>query len=209
MTINVMLVDDHAVVRAGYKRLIDNEPGLRVIAEAECIAEAQDAMRSHEVNVAVMDLALRGESGIEGIKRLGGRYPHLRIMVFSMYDHCVYVSQALRYGALGYVTKYARPMEMLSALRKVAAGQRALSSDIVEILAQHAAGGGSPLHDLTPREFEILRMTANGLTPNDIAAHIKLSPKTIFNQLSAIRSKLNVRSDIQLYRLALEEGLVD
>ena len=208
MTIHVMLVDDHAVVRSGYRRLIDAEPGLRVVAEVETLAEAQDAMRLHEVNVVVMDLTLREESGLEGIKRLSARYPHLRILVFSMHDHTVYVTQALRHGALGYITKYARPMEMISALRKVAAGQRAFSSDVSSVLAAHAVQGQTPLHELSPREFEVLRMTAHGLTPSDIAHHLKLSPKTVFNHLSMIRNKLNLRSDVQLYRLALQEGLV-
>lgn len=209
MSLSVMLVDDHAVVRTGYRRLIDAEPGLRVVAEAASAEEAAAWLRDHEVDVVVMDLALRESSGLEAIRRLVARHPYLRVLVFSMYDHVNYVTQALRNGALGYITKNAEPMEMVAAIRKVALGQKVFSADVAEALARHAVVGGDELAQLSPREFDIFRLTANGVAPSQIAARLHLSPKTVFNHLSLIRQKLQLDSDLQLFRLAARHGLLE
>lgn len=209
MNLDVMLVDDHAVVRTGYRRLIDAEPGLRVVAEAASADEACARLRECHVDVVVMDLSLREGSGLEAIRRLLARDPSLRILVFSMHQHSGYVTQALRNGAMGYITKHSEPLEMVAAIRKIAAGQKVFSSEIAAALAHHAVAGDAELACLTPREFEILRMTANSSSPVQIAALLHLSPKTVFNHLSAIRQKLEADSDIKLFRLAARYGLVD
>lgn len=207
--INILLLDDHAVVRNGYRRLIDAEPGYKVVAEAACADQAYAQLSTARIDVAVTDLSLRGSSGIEAIRRMLARQPGLRVLVLSMHNHAGYVTQAMRAGALGYITKDSEPDEMLAAIREVANGRRVLSSDIAQTMAGAALDGEQLLARLTPREFEVLRMAAGGDSTSSIASHMHLSPKTILNYLSIIRQKLDADNDFKLFRLAARHGLVD
>lgn len=207
--IRIMLLDDHAVVRTGYRRLIDAEPGLQVVAEAATADEAYAHVAAGGIDVAVVDLSLRGASGIEAIRRMLAREPGLRVMVLSMHDTPGYATQAMRAGALGYLTKNSEPDEMLDAIRAVAAGRRVLSAEIAQALAGAALDGEQLLTRLTPREFEVLRMAASGEPAAWIADRMHLSQKTVLNHLSAIRQKLDADNDFKLLRLAARHGLVD
>lgn len=205
---NVMLLDDHAVVRAGYRRWIDDQPDFCVVAEAATSAQACELLRLHRVDVAVVDLMLKDDSGLEAIRRVRSRSPNTRVLVFTMHSHEGYALQALRSGAMGYLTKDSSPEEMLHALREVAAGRRVFSSEVVQAwLADGQALPAGPLARLTPREFEVLRMATDGLTVPAIARALHLSDKTIHNTLSLVRQKLGVQSDFSLMRLVAEHGL--
>lgn len=204
----ILLVDDHAVVRNGYRMLLDAEPDLRVVAEAASADEAYQVLLEQEVDVAVMDISLRGSSGIEAMVRMHARCPKLRMMVFSMHDSSGYVTQAIRAGALGYVTKASQPGEMLAAVRKVAAGKRVLSPEIAFALATESLDGDVLLSRLSPREFEVLRMVVNGDAPEEVALRMHLSTKTILNHLTQIRQKLEVDTAFGLLKLALRHGLL-
>jgi DNA-binding NarL/FixJ family response regulator len=204
-----MLVDDHAVVRAGYRRFLDAEPGFCVAAEAGSCAEAYARMTDDPVDVIVLDLCMPGGSSLDTLRRMLTRWPQLRALVFSMHDNPSYVTQAFRAGALGYLTKNSEPAEMLRAIRDVAAGRRFLSVDVAQGLAQDALDGESVLGCLTPREFEVLRFAAAGDSTCAIAERMHLSIKTVVNYLSLIRQKLGVDSDLELFRLAARHGLVD
>lgn len=208
MSIKVMIVDDHAVVRAGYRRLIDAEPDLRVVADVATGDEACAALRDTPMDVVVMDLSLREGSGLEAIKRLLERQPHLRVLVFSMHQAVGYVTQALRNGAMGYITKNSEPLEMMAAIRKVAQGQRFFSSDVAHALACQAIDGTDALQCLTPREFEILRLFSNGVATPEVGDQLHLSAKTVLNHMSNIRRKLEVQSEMELLLLAARHGLV-
>ncbi len=211
MTIRVMLVDDHAVVRTGYRRLVDAEPDLAMVADVATADEACAAVRETTVDVVVMDLSLREGSGLEAIRRLLERKPELRILVFSMHQSTSYVTQALRNGALGYITKNSEPLEMIAAIRKVAQGQRVFSPEIAHALACRAVDGGrttAGLDCLTPREFEIFRLVAEGISPTAVGDQLHLSVKTVLNHLSIIRRKLDVGSEFELLLLAARHGLV-
>lgn len=208
MTIRVMLVDDHAVVRTGYRRLVDAEPDLRMVADVASGDEACAALRDTEVDVVVMDLSLREGSGLEAIRRLLERKPELRILVFSMHQAVGYVTQALRNGALGYITKNSEPLEMIAAIRKVAQGQRVFSAEIAHALACQSVEGADGLDCLTPREFEILRLVAGGDSAVAIGEQLHLSAKTVLNHLTNIRRKLDVNSELELLLLAARHGLV-
>lgn len=203
-----MIVDDHAVVRTGYRRLIDAEPDLCVVASVASGEEACAALRDTEMDVVVMDLSLRESSGLESIKRLLERQPQLRVLVFSMHQAVGYVTQALRNGALGYITKNSEPLEMIAAIRKVAQGQRVFSSDVAHALACQAADGSNALECLTPREFEILRLFTSGVASPQVGDQLHLSAKTVLNHLSNIRRKLDVNSELELLLLAARHGLV-
>lgn len=205
----IVLIDDHAVVRTGYRRLLSAEPGFEVVGEASSADEANALVIRSLPDVALVDLSLKGSSGLEAIRGMLARLPTLRILVLSMHDSAGHVTQALKSGAHGYLTKYCEPDEVIDAIRRVAAGRRAFSADIADILAGEAIDGDTPLHQLTPREFEVLRLLAHGETASDIADAMHLSPKTIFNYLSLIRQKLDADSDFKLLHFAARHGLVE
>ena len=207
--VNVLLLDDHAVVRTGYRRLIDAEPDLRVVAEASTTDEAYALLQQGGIDVAVVDLSLKGASGVEAIRRFLARDPLLRVMVLSMHDSPGFVTQAMRAGALGYLTKSSEPADMLDGIRAVARGRRVLAPEIAQTLADAALDGNALLNRLTPREFEVLRMAATGEATQQIASQMHLSPKTVLNHLSMVRQKLEADSDFKLLRLAVRHGLVD
>lgn len=207
--VNVLLLDDHAVVRTGYRRLIDAEPDLRVVAEATTADEAYTLLQQGGIDVAVVDLSLRGASGVEAIRRFLARDPQLRVMVLSMHDSPGFVTQAMRAGALGYLTKSSEPGDMLDGIRAVARGRRVLAPEIAQSLADAVLDGNALLNRLTPREFEVLRMAATGEATQQIAVQMHLSPKTVLNHLSMVRQKLEADSDFKLLRLAVRHGLVD
>ncbi|UCV19984.1 response regulator [Ferribacterium limneticum] len=207
--IRIILVDDHAVVRTGYRRLLDAEPGLQVVGEAASADEANALIMRVAVDVAVVDLSLRGSSGIEAIRRMLVRQPDLKVLVLSMHEGAGHITQALRSGALGYLTKYSEPGDVIDGIRRVATGKRVFSPEIAQVLAEEALDGDGALAHLTPREFEVLRMLAHGESANCIASSMHLSPKTVLNYLTLIRQKLNADNDFKLLHLAARHGLVD
>jgi DNA-binding NarL/FixJ family response regulator len=207
--IRIILVDDHAVVRTGYRRLLDAEPGLQVVGEAASADEANALIMHVAADVAVVDLSLRGSSGIEAIRRMLARQPDLKVLVLSMHEGAGHITQALRSGALGYLTKYSEPGDVIDGIRRVATGKRVFSPEIAQVLAEEALDGDGALAHLTPREFEVLRMLAHGESANCIASSMHLSPKTVLNYLTLIRQKLNADNDFKLLHLAARHGLVD
>ncbi len=207
-SIRIILVDDHAVVRTGYKRLLDAEPGLQVVGEAARADEANALVLRVQPDVALVDLSLRGSSGIEAIRGMLARRPELKILVLSMHEDAAHVTQAVRSGALGYLTKYCEPDDVIDGIREVAAGKRVFSPDIAQILAREVIAGEDVFTQLTPREFEVLRMLVQGESSGVIASSMQLSPKTVLNYLSLIRQKLGVDNDFKLLHLAARHGLV-
>lgn len=207
--LQVLLLDDHAVVRAGYRQWIDGEDDMRVVAEAATSAEACAVVRAQAIDVAVVDLSLKDDSGLEAIRRIRARSPRTRVLVLTMHAHEGYALQALRAGAMGYLTKDKPPEAVLDALRLVAAGRRIFSSEVAQAwLGDRPPALLNPLAQLTPREFEVLRMAVDGLGTQAIARALHLSDKTIHNTMSTVRSKLGVQSDFALMRLVTEHGLV-
>ena len=207
--IRIVLIDDHAIVRTGYRRLLSAEPDFTVVGEAASAEEANALVQQVHPDIALVDLSLKGSSGLEAIRGMLGRQARLRILVLSMHDSIGHVTQALRSGAHGYLTKYSEPDEVIEALRRVAAGRKAFSPDVAEALAGSALEMEQPLQQLTPREFEVLRMLARGDSAAEIADAMHLSTKTILNYLSLIRQKLDADSDFKLLHLAARHGLVD
>ena len=207
--LNVLLLDDHAVVRTGYRRLIDAEPDMQVVAEAATAAEAYALLQQQHIDLAVVDISLRGTSGIDAIRRIITRDISAKVLVLSMHDNPGIVTQAMRAGALGYLTKSSEPGDLLDAIRTVARGRRVLSPDVAQVLAEASLDQEQMLNRLTPREFEVLRMVASGEETRQIASCMHMSPKTVLNHLSMVRQKLETDSDFKLLRLAVRHGLVD
>lgn len=207
--IRLLLVDDHAVVRGGYRRLLESRPDLTIIGEA---ATARDAFEQHRLlapDVVVLDLGLPDMGGVELIRRLVQRDAAVRILVFTMHREPIFATQALRAGALGYVTKSSPPEVMLDAVYQVAARRQTISPDIAPELALALVNqAADPLAELSPREFEILRLLLDGCNPEEIGSRLSITAKTVQNCHYQIKAKLDVRSDIELTRVALKLGLI-
>jgi len=206
--ITVLLVDDHAVVREGYRRLLERDPRIQVVGEAANSVQACEQAVALAPEVVVMDIALPGVSGIEAMRRILARRPQQCVLMFSMYDDVIFPSRALAAGARGYVSKASAPEVLVDAISVVARGERYLSPDVQKVLAQHPSlQAGAMAKTLTAREFEVLRLLAQGDTVKGIGEKLGLSEKTVANHQSAIREKLGAKNAVQLARAATQLGL--
>jgi len=208
-TVRIMLVDDHAVVRAGFRRLLEQQSAFQVVAEAADAERAYALFVEHEPDVVVMDLSMPGASGLDTIRRIVGRRPGARILVFSMHEDATLAARALQLGARGYVTKSNAPEVLTAAVADVAAGKLALSPDIAKSLGMLKLSGEQKLLGLlSAREFEIFRLLAGGRPAVDIARLLNLSAKTVANYHTQIRQKLGLASDVELVLLAQRHQIV-
>lgn len=208
--ISILLVDDHPVVRQGYRRVLEHQSDFLVVAEADNAASAYSAFKQHSPDVVVLDISMPGASGLEAIRNIRLRDSRARILVFSMHSEAVLVKAAFDAGASGYVTKSNEPAALIRAIRSVARGERAMSDDVAHILAAESlAPARSALDHLGEREIEILRQFAAGSTTKQIASNLNLSVKTVQNYHYLIKAKTGMRTDAQLVRLAAECGLTD
>jgi DNA-binding NarL/FixJ family response regulator len=208
--ISILLVDDHPVVRQGYRRVLDHQGDFCVVAEAANATDAYGAFKAHGPDVVVMDISMPGASGLEAIRNIRARDAAARILVFSMHGEAAQVKAAFNAGASGYVTKSSEPAVLVRAIRAVARGDRTLSDDVAQALAAESLDPQrSKLDQLGEREIEILRQLASGATTEQIAANLNLSTKTVQNYHYLIRSKTGLKTDALLVRLAVEAGLAD
>ena len=207
--ISILLVDDHPVVREGYRRLLERQPGFRISAEAEDAAGAYRAYRNERPDVVVMDLTLPGPGGLEATRHIRQWDPAAKILAFTMHASATFALKAFEAGVSGYITKSSAPQELVRAIETVARGGRALSEDIArEVAAERLSGQHSPVDDLGPRETEILRLVASGWTTEQIATALNLSAKTVQNYHYQIKAKIGARTDAHLVWLATGAGLV-
>jgi len=198
-----MLVDDHAIVRAGFRRLLEQQGNFQVVAEAADGESAYGQFCTHQPDVVILDLSMPGVSGLSLVHRMIVRQPAARILVFSMHEDPTLAERAIQLGARGYVTKCSPPEVLVSAVEEMMSGRIALSPDIAQALALlKITGEGDPLASLSPREFEIFRMLARGQSIPAIAGLLSLSAKTVANYHSLIRQKLGIASDVELVLLA-------
>jgi len=205
--IDVLLVDDHAVVRAGYRRYLEQSSDIRLVAEAASAEEGYVAYCRTSPQVSVVDLSMPGASGVQLISRIMARDPHARVIAFSMHGERLFITQALAAGASAYVTKNSAGEILIEAVREVHAGRSYLSPDIRERVT--AASPVAPGPDsLSPREFEVFRLLAQGHSVAKIADSLKLSQKTVANHQTQIKEKLGVTTTAALVHLALGSGLI-
>ncbi|WP_166298112.1 response regulator [Bradyrhizobium sp. 2S1] len=208
--ISILLVDDHPVVRQGYRRVLEHQDDFRVVAEADNAANAYREFKSHTPDVVVMDISMPGASGLEAIRNIRAHDADARILVFSMHSEAAQVKAAFGAGASGFVTKGSEPAELIAAIRSVARGEHAMSDDVARVLAlENLVPTRSALDQLGEREIEILRQLAAGNTKEQIAANLNLSTKTVQNYHYLIKAKTGLRTDAQLVRLAVECGLAN
>jgi len=207
--VRVLLVDDHAVVRAGYRLLLQNTPEIEVIAEADTGELACRKFAESSPDVVIMDLALPGMGGLAAIKRIVARDRQARVLVFSMHEDPLFVEQALAAGARGYITKSSAPRALVDAVKEVAAGRIHLDDTLAQRLAlQRARADDTPLAQLSTREFEIFCLLAEGSSSSEIGKRVSLSPKTVANYASQIKAKLGTGTVAELARLAIRAGVV-
>lgn len=208
--IKVLLVDDHAVVRAGYRMLLQSTDDIEILSEADSGEKACKLYVDKKPDVVVMDLSLPGMGGLESIRRIIARDPGARILVFSMYEDTVFVDQALNAGAMGYITKSGAPESLVEAIRQLAAGKSYLDADIAQHLAfQKARNKDTPFSNLSTREFEIFCLLAEGNNTSEIAKRLSLSYKTVANYSTQIKSKLGVNTMAEITRLAIRHKIVE
>ncbi|MCZ6772197.1 MAG: response regulator transcription factor [Proteobacteria bacterium] len=207
--IRVLLVDDHAVVRAGFKTLLENQGDIDVVAEAKNGESACRQFAECDPDIVIMDLSLPGIGGLEAIRRIVARQSAARVLVFSMHEDTAFVEKALQAGARGYIGKSSAPVVMVEAVRQIAGGNVYIDPDIAQRLAfKKTKGDKLPFDALTTREFEIFCLLAEGSSVNDIAERLSLSYKTVANYSTQIKSKLEVGTPAELARLAIRHGLV-
>jgi DNA-binding NarL/FixJ family response regulator len=205
---SIVLVDDHAIVREGFKRLIELEPDLDVVAECRNADEAVEAVTHRRPHLVAVDLSLPDGSGLPLIEHLRSVAPETRIVVLSMHDGEPYVSEALRRGASGYVTKGVAPEELVAGLRAVMDGEIYLSSDLQQRRAERSPETLDPLNRLTVREREVFLLLAAGRAPKQVAGELGIGQKTVYIHRASVMNKLNAGSELDLYRMAAERGLI-
>ena len=207
--INIILVDDHAVVRAGVRRLLEQEPLFDVIGEAESGEKAYQLFGELNPDVMLMDLSMPGMGGLEAIRRILMRDEKAKILVLSMHEDLSFANQALKLGAKGYLIKNTLGDDLVKAIEAISRGDIFLSDEIAKKIAVSSIDGGQdPIHDLSAREFEIFRLLAEGFEVDAIATTFNISPKTVSNYQTIIKQKLNIHSPVELIRYAIKAGLI-
>lgn len=208
--VRILLVDDHAIVREGYRSLLQKQSDFEVIAEAVDGQQAYIEYKQSKPDLVIMDISLPGQGGLEAIGRIKQLNQSAKILVFSMHQSSSFAIQATRAGAMGYVTKSSEPEVLIRSIYEVMNGQHSLSADIAQALALEKLGTDSKaLENLTVREFETFRMLVEATPTQKIAELLNISPKTVSNTHSIIKSKLGVSNDIELTRLAIKMNVLN
>jgi two-component system, NarL family, invasion response regulator UvrY len=205
-----MLVDDHAVVRMGFKMLLQASSDIEVVAEADSGEAACQMYESVAPDVLVMDIAMAGMGGIEAIKRLIAKDPRVRILVLSAHEDTSHPKRALQAGALGYLSKRSAPEVLIDAIRTIAKGQRYLDAHIAQRIAvQDITGDKTPTDQLSPREFEVFIQLARGQSVAQISTTLALSASTVGTHLYNVKQKLGLTNQAEITLLAVKHGLID
>jgi DNA-binding NarL/FixJ family response regulator len=209
-SVRVLLADDHELVRAGVRKVLENSPGIEVVGEASRGDETLTKLAELDPDVLLLDLNMPGGDGFEVLRRARDQASGTRIVVLSLHVQAEYVSRAVREGADGYLSKDLAAQELPDAIASVMAGKPWYSAAVQEVLAKVVRTGGTrPLEKLTPREREVLVGIARGLTSKEIGAQFNISARTVETHRAALMRKLDVRSIALLTQLAIREGLVE
>ena len=210
--IKVLLADDHSIVRAGLRRIVEESGDMEVIAEAADGHEAIHQVKQNTPDVVVVDLSMPGLDGLEVISRLHHLKSDLPVLVLTMHEEGQYVVRAIEAGAMGYITKQSAPEQLVNAIRRVLEGNRYLTDEAAEALALRIARGSrgqTPLDSLSMRELQVLRRLALGNTNREIAKTYGISIKTVDTYRSRLLKKLNLRNNAELSRFAIQNNLID
>jgi len=209
--IKVLLADDHAVVRTGFRLLLQSQPDINVVAEAQSGEAACQMFAELAPDIVVMDLGMPGMGGLEAMRRIRARNPAARVLALSAHDDPMHARRALREGALGFLSKRSAPEALIEAISAIAAGRRYIDPGLAQKLALAEIEGAarSPIEQLSEREFEVFIRLAGGATVQKIADDLKLSASTIGTHLYNIKQKLGVVNQSELTLLAIRHGLIE
>lgn len=209
--IRVLVVDDHAVVRRGLKQILSDEPDIVVDGEAASASDAMRLARESDWDIVILDITLPEGNGLTILSELKHLKPNMPVLVLSVHSEDQYALRVLRSGGAGYLTKETAPQELVLAVRRVVAGGKYVSLDLAERLAGALAGEIErlPHEQLSDREFQTLRLLASGKSVSEIADELALSPKTVSTYRRRLLDKMNMSSNAELMRYALEHGLVE
>jgi DNA-binding NarL/FixJ family response regulator len=203
----IFIVDDHPMMRDGLAQMIGNEPDLLVCGEAEDASEALAQIEKVKPDLAIVDITLRSSSGLELIKDLQIRLPHVAVLVISMHDESLYAERVLRAGGRGYIMKQEGGKKLMEAIRQVLSGQTyispKISAKIVDAFSGRRSGNLSPVETLTDREFEVFQLIGGGLSTKEIGAKLHVSAKTVEVHRVNIKQKLNIGTAPELIRFAV------
>jgi DNA-binding NarL/FixJ family response regulator len=209
----VLVADDHALVREGLKRVLDNEPDLDVVAEAADGADAVEHALDKNIDLAVLDISMPRKTGLQAARELSRRRPELRTLILSMYENEQFLFEALKAGASGYVLKSGADNDIVEACRAAMRGQSFLYPSAVDTLIrdfiERADRRGDDFELLTPRELEVLKLIAEGHTSKEIAAMLVISIKTVDRHRTNMLDKLGMRDRVELTRYAIRRGLIE
>ncbi len=208
--IKILLVDDHAVVRMGFKMLIEAEADIKVIGEAESGEVAVKLFQELKPDIIIMDITMPGIGGLEAIDRILAKDKNTKILVLSAHEDSVHPKRVLNAGAMGYLTKRSAAEELIKAIKSVHQGKRYLEPNIAQQMAiTQLSGETNPIEILSDREFEVFMALAKGKSTNEIADTLCLSPRTVGTHLYNIKQKLNANNSAEIALIAIRCGLID
>jgi two-component system invasion response regulator UvrY len=210
--IRVLVADDHGIVRAGLRRIIEESGEMRVVAEASDGRQAIHQIRQTSLDVAVIDISMPDLDGLEVIRVISSEFPKLPLLILTMHSEHQYVIRAIEAGAMGYITKQSAPEQLVQAIRKLNNGDRFISPEAAEALAQKVAKGKNCrnlIDTLSTRELQVLRYLALGKTNREIAEIYHISIKTVDTYRFRLLKKLNLRNNAELSRFAIQNHLIE
>ncbi|VEA64847.1 Response regulator uvrY [Serratia plymuthica] len=207
--ISVLLVDDHELVRAGIRRILEDIKGIKVVGEAQCGEDAVKWCRGNTVDIVLMDMNMPGIGGLEATRKIVRYAPDVKVIMLTIHTENPLPAKVMQAGAAGYLSKGAAPQDVVNAIRSVQAGQRYIASDIAQqmALSQLEPQTETPFSCLSERELQIMLMITKGKKVNEISEQLNLSPKTVNSYRYRMFSKLNISGDVELTHLAIRHGL--
>lgn len=205
-TINILLVDDHEIVRAGYHRLLENTEDIKIIAETDSGENAYRIYTQLQPDVVIMDLSMPGIGGLEAARKIRKYDNEARILIFSVHENEIFLNRTLDAGVLGYITKRSAAKIMVEAVRTVAKNQQFIGQELQHFLVK---SNNDLFEQLSPREFEVFLLLAEGKSVNEIAEVLILSSKTIGHHYTKLKKKLKINNTVELTKLAIDRGFLN
>jgi two-component system invasion response regulator UvrY len=209
--INILIADDHAIVREGLKQIVAEESGMRVQGEAGNASELFKLLEQGEWSVVILDINMPGKSGLDSLKEIRQNHPDIPVLILSMYSEEQYGLRAIKAGAAGYLKKVSAPEELVKAIHKIVEGGRYISSELADKMAESIEFNHKlqPHETLSDREYQILCKIASGMTAEDIANELMISIHTFYSYRNRILEKMDMKSNVELTRYVLKNKLIE